>query len=66
MLDALQASDPQLMTGLTTRVDPVTTNGRKMFRAIVAGFASPDAAQGFCMALQGSGKPCLVRAVSGE
>ncbi len=64
-LDTLQSSDPPLMAGLTTRVDPVTSNGRKMFRAIVTGFPTPDDAQSFCMALQGAGKPCLVRAAAG-
>ena len=64
VLAAQQASDPRLMSGLTTRVDGVVVNGKTMYRAIVAGLASPDAAEAFCTAVRSENRPCLTRAAA--
>lgn len=65
ILDAFEARDAQLMSGLKPSVETVSEGGRKLYRAIVGGFASLDAAQAFCSAVRGTDRPCLVRAAAG-
>lgn len=47
--------------GLRLRIEPVKSASRTLYRALVEGFPSRDAAQAFCSALKTAGRPCLVR-----
>lgn len=49
------------LQGLETRVDPAQVRGRKVYRGVVAGFASSGAASEFCTTLKRDGRDCLAR-----
>lgn len=51
--DALQA--------LEMRIEPAQVRGRTVYRGVVAGFASGEAASEFCAALKRDGRACLTR-----
>lgn len=44
-----------------TRVDPVESNGATLYRGLVTGFPSREAARAYCDRLQASARSCLVR-----
>ncbi len=60
--NALRAREPQLSRPLKMSVEVATVAGRKVYRAVVAGFPSWAEAEGFCRAERRAGRPCLVRA----
>jgi hypothetical protein len=49
------------LTGLTADIQSTSVGGATMFRALVEGFQSEDAARSFCARLSASGAPCFVR-----
>jgi hypothetical protein len=57
---ALKAAKPELSGGLTSVTTPVKVGARTLYRAIVKGFPSAEAAASFCQTLRTSGRPCLV------
>ena len=61
VIDTFRARDPWLMSGLKATVEIATDNGRKVYRAVVDGFPSLDAAQAFCSVVRSTDRPCLVR-----
>jgi cell division protein FtsN len=52
---------PGQMAGKTKRVEPVTADGKTLYRAAVGGFTSRQEAAAFCEALKARGRACLVR-----
>lgn len=52
---------PGQMAGKTKRVEPVTTDGRTLYRAAVGGFTSRQEAMAFCEALKSRSRACFVR-----
>lgn len=52
---------PAQMAGKTKRVEPVTADGRTLYRAAVGGFTSRQEAAAFCEALKSRSQACLVR-----
>lgn len=52
---------PGQMAGKTKRVEPVTADGKTLYRAAVGGFTSRQEAAAFCEALKSRSRACLVR-----
>lgn len=52
---------PGDMAGKGRRVEAVTANGATLYRGQVTGFASREAAAGFCAKLKATGKSCIVK-----
>ncbi|HTI67435.1 MAG TPA: SPOR domain-containing protein [Caulobacteraceae bacterium] len=53
---------PGPMAGKSKRVEPVTRDGQApLYRGLIGGFASREAAQAFCNTLKAAGRTCLVR-----
>jgi SPOR domain len=52
---------PDAMAGKGKQVQPLSLNGKTLYRAYVTGFRSKDAAEAFCAKLKAASKPCLVR-----
>ena len=52
---------PAAMGGKGRRVEPVSVNGKTLYRAYITGFATRDAATAFCGRLKAAGKSCLVK-----
>jgi len=49
------------MAGLSPRVEPAQVGGRSVYRAVVAGFQTRDAADAFCGKVRDTGGACFVR-----
>ena len=49
------------MAGKTRKVEATTKDGKTLYRAYVAGFASHADALSFCASLKAAGKPCFVK-----
>ena len=58
---ALAGLKGSLPSGVSTEVAPATVNGRKVYRAVVLGFASAGDAHAFCTRQHRSGETCWVR-----
>lgn len=54
------------MSGLSTRVETATVDGRTFHRALVYGFTSSGEATRFCAAVTASGKACFLRPGGGR
>lgn len=52
---------PGQMAGKSKRVEPLERDGKTLYRGLIGGFASKDAAQAFCNTLKAAGRVCLVR-----
>jgi hypothetical protein len=52
---------PAAMAGKGRKVEPVSVNGKTLYRAYITGFATRDAASVFCGRLKAAGKACLVK-----
>jgi hypothetical protein len=52
---------PAAMLGKGKRVEPLTKDGRSLYRTYVTGFAGRDQAEAFCGKLRAAGKSCLVK-----
>jgi len=57
----LAAAFPEGAAGRRLETWPVRTGGRRLQRALVAGFASPEEARDFCETLKQGGRDCLLR-----
>jgi hypothetical protein len=57
---ALKAALPGQTKGLSSATTTVAVHGRTVYRALVEGFPSSEAAAAFCRTLKASGRPCLV------
>jgi hypothetical protein len=57
---ALKAAQPDQTRGLSNATTAVAVHGRTVYRALVEGFPSSEAAAAFCRTLKASGRPCLV------
>lgn len=57
----LAAAFPEALVDRRLETSPVTANGRRLQRTLVAGFASTADAEAFCRTLQAAGRDCLVR-----
>jgi hypothetical protein len=62
---ALQSALPDKTHGLSKATTPVRAGGRTLYRTVVKGFASIEAAAAFCRVLQTSGRPCLIVGAGG-
>ena len=60
-LDTLNRRQPDLMRGLTTRVEAAQTGGRQVFRALIVGLPSTQTAQRLCATLKRRAVACFVR-----
>jgi hypothetical protein len=49
------------MAGKSKRVEPLSRDGKTLYRGLINGFATRDAAQAFCNQLKAAGRNCLVR-----
>ena len=66
VLSAFERNNAGLMTGHAGRVESAEVDGRRVWRAMVAGFASTDAARTFCEAVRGTGGDCFLRPAGGR
>jgi len=55
------AAFPSQMAGKSRRVEPLSRDGKTLYRGLIAGFSDRGAAQAFCDALKAAGRTCLVR-----
>jgi cell division protein FtsN len=55
------AAFPGPMAGKSKRVEPLSRDGKTLYRGLINGFADRDAAQAFCNQLKAAGRNCLVR-----
>jgi hypothetical protein len=60
-LAELQAAQPALTNGLSTRVERIDRGGVAYYRALVAGFSPPMTVASFCRRLAASGRACIIR-----
>jgi hypothetical protein len=58
---SLKARLPDLVAPRTFAVEPVSDNGRTLYRALLLGFSSPDDAAALCKALRGQSVECTLR-----
>jgi hypothetical protein len=58
---SLKSRLPALVAPRTFAVEPVSDNGRTLYRALLLGFASPDEAAALCKALRGQSVDCTLR-----
>ena len=58
---SLKTRLPGLVAPRTFAVEPVTDQGRTLYRALLLGFASPDEATALCKALRGQSVDCTLR-----
>ncbi len=61
VLDRFGQANGGLMTGLAGRVETAAVDGRRLYRAVVGGFATADAARDFCGKVRASGGACFLR-----
>ena len=61
VLDRFGQANGGLMTGLAGRVETAAVDGRRLYRAVVGGFATADAARDFCSKVRASGGACFLR-----
>jgi hypothetical protein len=52
---------PAAMAGKGKRVEPLSRNGKTLYRTYITGFRDHDAAEAFCGKLKAAGKSCLVK-----
>jgi len=57
----IAAAFPGHMAGKAKRIEPLSVDGRTLYRGLVSGFADRAAAETFCDTLKASGRTCLVR-----
>jgi hypothetical protein len=62
-LDGLRVRFARQVNGRRGRIEPVETDGRTLFRALITGFGSRAEATQVCAALRAGGQACFVRAV---
>jgi hypothetical protein len=53
--------EPAAMKGKGKKVEPLTRDGKDLYRTSITGFASRDAAEAFCGKLKAAGKDCIVK-----
>lgn len=58
---ALRAKLPELIGPRTFAVEPVTANGRTLYRALLLGFSTPNEAAALCKTLRSQSIDCILR-----